>query len=63
VLSAISDYIFYAFIIRLRGIYLLLKMDKFESFDDFYRRVTYLKALFWICLIIIIIFNFAYVIF
>ena len=61
VLSAISDYIFYAFLIRLRGIYLLLKMDKFKTFEAFYRRATCLKALFWGCLIFVIIFNFVYV--
>jgi len=63
VLSAVCDYIFYAFIIKLRGIFLLLQMDRYDSFEQFYRRVTRLKYLYWACLVTIIFFNFSYVVF
>ena len=61
VVSALCDYIFFAFIIRLRGIYLLLKMENYDTFEAFYRRVRLLKVLYWVCLIVIIIFNFSFV--
>jgi len=37
-------------------------MDKFPTFKAFYRRVTYLKALFWVCLVLVILFNCLYII-
>ena len=37
-------------------------MNKYKTFEAFYRRANFLRALYWICLTVIILFNSAYVI-